>query len=149
MIGAHASVLECAGTPALLLGEAGSWIAKRKVVTFCSSVSWSKGELLQKVTKETKMFESRSEELAKCTQRCQVDSHAGEKRWSTTALQDASRRRKLSDRAFEMRRGWTRASAGPFVRSCSITVKIGAKHVRRPVLMKMTAIERLPETSRS
>jgi hypothetical protein len=99
MIGPRTSVLECAGAPALLLGGAGSWIAKRKVVTLPPSVSWIKGELLQKVTKETKMFESRREELAECTQHCQVDSHAGEKRWSTTALQDASRRRKLSERA--------------------------------------------------
>jgi hypothetical protein len=99
MIGARACVLECAGAPALLLGGAGSWIAKRNVVTFCPSVSWIKGELLQKVTKETKMFESLRQERAECTPRCQVDSHAGEKRWSTTALQDASRRRKLSERA--------------------------------------------------
>src|SRR6266480_3763921 len=79
MIGPRASVLECAGAPALLLGGAGSWIAKRKVVTLRPSVSWIKGELLQKVTKQTMMFESRREERAECTPRCRVDSHAGEK----------------------------------------------------------------------
>ena len=92
MIGPCASVLECAGAAALLLGGAGSWIAKRNVVTLRPSLSWIKGELLQKVTKQRKMFESGREELAECTQRCRLDSHAGEKRWSTTALQDASRR---------------------------------------------------------
>jgi hypothetical protein len=55
------------------------------------------------------MFESLREEPVECTQRCHVDSHAGEKRWSTTALQDASRRdgeNCPTARAFEMRRGW-------------------------------------------
>jgi hypothetical protein len=73
-------------------------LQKETSFTFCPSVSWIKGELLQKVTKETKMFESLRKELVECRQRCHVDSNAGEKRWSTTALQDASRRRKLSER---------------------------------------------------
>jgi len=87
--------------------ERGSWIAKRNVVTLRPSVSWIKGELLQKVTKERKMFESLREKLAKCTPLCRVDSHADEKRWSTThskTLRDGENCPK--ECAFEMRRGW-------------------------------------------
>src|SRR2546423_2559252 len=80
------------------------------------------------------MFESRREERAECTQCCRLDSHAGEKRWSTTALQDASRRRKLSERvrAFEMRRGWDAPSSASAGSVCAFVLnhcQIGAKHV--------------------
>ena len=76
------------------------------------------------------MFESLREELAECTQRCRVDSHAGEKRWSTTALQDASRRdgeNCPTARAFEMRRGWDASEQ----RECGVRLCVRAQSLSR------------------
>ena len=76
------------------------------------------------------MFESLREELAECTQRCHVDSHAGEKRWSTTALQDASRRdgeNCPTARAFEMCRGWDASEQ----RECGVRLCVRAQSLSR------------------
>src|SRR4051812_12907946 len=76
-------VRRCSGAFARWSGQLDCKKKRRYLVSFC--FLGLKGELLQKITKETKMFESLMEELAECTPRCRVDSHAGEKRWSTTA----------------------------------------------------------------
>ena len=140
MIGPRASVLECAGAPALLLGGAGSWIAKRNVVTLRPSVSWIKGELLQKVTKETKSLKAvgkngRNVRGAVRSIRMQVKSGGAPPRSKTLCGGENCPRecaRLKCAGAGTLRAAQVR---GPFVGSCSITVKIGAKQVPKPLLL--------------